>query len=98
MTDEAAELFEQEKVPDLKKKRRNRNTVDLGRVDRLPPHSLEAEQGVLACVLLSPNDSLGLCLEQLRSGAETFYDLRHQMLYEHLVAIDRKSTRLNSSH
>ncbi len=87
MTDEAAELFEQEKVPDLKKKRRNRNTVDLGRVDRLPPHSLEAEQGVLACGLLSPNDSLGLCLEQLRSGAETFYDLRHQMLYEHLVAM-----------
>jgi len=33
-------------------------------VDRLPPHSIEAEQGVLACVLLSPQECLGECIER----------------------------------
>lgn len=59
--------------------------ADAQRVDRLPPHSTEAEQGVLGCVLLSPNDSMGICLEKLKSGAEVFYDLRHQALFTHLV-------------
>src|SRR5258705_4657474 len=54
-------------------------------VDRLPPHSPEAEQGVLGCVLLSPNDCLGQCIEKLETGTEVFYDLRHQTLYSALV-------------
>ena len=53
--------------------------------DRLPPHSIEAEQGVLGCIFLSPGDSLGICVERLKSGPETFYDLRHQALYEELL-------------
>lgn len=52
------------------------------RLDRLPPHSIEAEQGVLGCALLSPNDSMGICVEKLKSGSECFYDLRHQSLFE----------------
>ena len=73
-------------APDLKKARRRKAaTHDAGRVDRLPPHALEAEQGVLGCVLISPNDCLGLCLEKLRSGPEIFYDLRHQTIYTALV-------------
>lgn len=55
--------------------------------DRLPPHSIEAELGVLGCIFLSPNDSLGVCVEKLKGGPETFYDLRHQVLYEELVAM-----------
>src|SRR5207248_8621199 len=51
------------------------------RVDRLPPHSPEAEQGVLGCVLLSPNDCMGECIEKFKSGAEVFYDLRHQTIF-----------------
>lgn len=58
---------------------------DASRVDRLPPHSLEAEQGVLGCILISPNQSLGLCLEKLKTGAKAFYDLRHQHLFENMV-------------
>ncbi|MBN2507148.1 MAG: replicative DNA helicase [Verrucomicrobia bacterium] len=60
-------------------------------VPRLPPHSAEAEQGVLGCILLSPHDSLGLCIEKLKAGGETFYDLRHRTIYEVLVEMyDRK--------
>ena len=54
-------------------------------IDRLPPHSIEAEQGVLGCVLLSPNDCLGICLEKLKKGVEVFYDLRHQVIFDTLV-------------
>lgn len=48
-------------------------------LDRLPPHSIEAEQGVLGCCLLA-GDSMTECVEKLR-GPEVFYDLRHQHLY-----------------
>ena len=77
---------------DLREKKRSRaRTVDLSRVDRLPPHSIEAEQGVLGCILLAQNEGVGLCLEKLKSGAETFYDLRHQTLFQLLVEMyDRK--------
>src|SRR5688572_17583968 len=54
-------------------------------IDRLPPHSIEAEQGVLGCVMLSPNDCLGICLEKFKKGVEVFYDLRHQVIFDTLV-------------
>lgn len=54
-------------------------------MDRLPPHSHEAEQGVLGCILLSPQDCLGVCIEKLKRGSEVFYDLRHQQIYELLT-------------
>jgi len=60
-------------------------TADPARVDRLPPHSIEAEQGVLGCILLSPNDNLGSCIEKFKGRPDAFYDLRHQHLYELLV-------------
>ena len=57
-------------------------------LDRLPPHSMEAEQGVLSCILLSPSDSLGECFEKLKdNGKEAFYDLRHQTIYETLCTM-----------
>jgi replicative DNA helicase len=74
--------------PDFKKARRQKSSVrsDAGKVDRLPPHSIEAEQGVLGCILVSPNDSLGECVEKLKDdGKEAFYDLRHQTIYETLT-------------
>src|SRR5690242_16008764 len=58
-----------------------------GKVDRLPPHSAEAEQGVLGCVLLSPNECMGECIEKFKSGDEVFYDLRHQTIFKALVEI-----------
>lgn len=50
-------------------------------VDRLPPHSVEAEQGVLGCILLSPEECLNTCVIKLKAGALAFYDLRHQQIY-----------------
>jgi len=41
--------------------------------------------GVLGCVLLSPGDCLGVCIEKFKAGSEVFYDLRHRHLYELLV-------------
>jgi replicative DNA helicase len=59
--------------------------------DRLPPHSIEAEQGVLGCVLLSPNDCMGVCIEKFRRGSEVFYDMRHQALFDTLAEMyDKK--------
>jgi len=72
-------------------RRKKIDLADPTKVDRLPPHSVEAEQGVLGCVLLSPNDSLGHCIERFTNGPEVFYDLRHRTIYEALVAMyDRK--------
>ena len=75
-------------APDLKKTRRRKSaSQETSRADRLPPHSHEAEQGVLGCILLAPNDCLGQCIEKLKAGPEVFYDLRHQTIYEAVAAM-----------
>lgn len=50
-------------------------------IDRLPPHSMEAEQGVLGCVLLSPKESMSVCRQHINGSGNIFYDLRHQTIY-----------------
>ena len=73
---------------DLKKARRQKSARADARptIDRLPPHSPEAEQGVLGCALLSPNECMGECIEKFKDdGKEVFYDLRHQTIYETLA-------------
>ena len=98
-------------APDLKRTRRRKDAaIDLSKIDRLPPHSLEAEQGVLGCMLLAPNEAIGVCVEKFKSrrddsaasspsrrdapapnphagASAAFYDLRHQSIYETLVAM-----------
>jgi replicative DNA helicase len=75
---------------DLKRARRQkgdrRSPSAAGNIDRLPPHSLECEQGVLGCALLDPNQCVGECIEKLKDdGKSAFYDLRHQTIYETLT-------------
>ena len=71
---------------DFKKARRKKaELADPSKVDRLPPHSIEAEQGVLGCILLSPNDCINSCIERFKTGSEVFYDLRHRSIYETVV-------------
>lgn len=61
--------------------------VDPTRLERTPPHSLEAEQGVLGCLLLAPREGVGRCLERFSRGAEVFYDPRHQIIFETVVEL-----------
>src|SRR6266404_1245306 len=73
-------------APDLKYARRRRVPIAshgaVQSVDRLPPHSNDAEQGVLGCILLSPNECMGECLSKLKGGSDVFYDLRHQTIFD----------------
>jgi len=83
---------------DLKKARRQKPARTDARVnlDRLPPHALDMEQGVLGCQLLSPNECVGEVIEKLKgTGVEVHYDLRHQTIqtelfemYDNRIPID----------
>src|SRR5207247_3946807 len=48
-------------------------------VHRTPPHSVEAEQGVLGSMLISPRDTIAECVE--KSNEEYFYVPEHQTIY-----------------
>jgi replicative DNA helicase len=73
---------------DLKRTRRQKGgqrSQSTTTIDRLPPHSTEAEKGVLGCQLLSPNDCVGEVIEKLKDdAAEAHYDLRHQVIQKEL--------------
>jgi len=72
---------------DLKKSRRRKNVSasDPIKLDRLPPHAMDMEQGVLGCQLLSPNECVGEVIEKLKGiGVEAHYDLRHQTIQTEL--------------
>ena len=57
---------------------------DHGAEDHLPPHSIEAEQGILGSVLLAPYDSLNAALARGCSSG-WFYDGRHAALWLELI-------------
>lgn len=61
-----------------------RSAADGVKFDRLPPHSLEAEQCVLGCLLQSPNQGVAQCVEKFKD-ASVFYDLRHQTIFKTIV-------------
>ena len=64
--------------------------------DRLPPHSLEAEQGVLGCCLTDPQSVIGICLERLKGdGHLVFYDLRHQTIFNVLRTMYDEQTGID---
>ncbi len=66
---------------DFKKARRRKSTLDDNSIDRLPPHSIEAEQGILGSCMLDPGPCLAQCdREKVTSG--TFYDLRHAATFD----------------
>lgn len=62
---------------------------------RIPPHSEEAERGVLGSILLDPSGSLDKCLTK-RLGADCFYDRRHQALFEHLVDMSQANVPMDA--
>src|SRR3954463_618865 len=52
-------------------------------IHRTPPHSVEAEQGVLGSMLISPRDVIAECVEKINE--EYFYVPAHQTIYTALV-------------
>src|SRR3954470_11937678 len=54
-------------------------------VHRSPPHSAEAEQGVLGSMLLSPRDVIADCVERINENY--FYIPAHQTVYNVLVEL-----------
>jgi replicative DNA helicase len=71
---------------DLKRTPRRKAVLpDIAKVDRVPPHSLDAEKGVLGCVMLAPNECMGECLAKLKGGSEVFYDPRHQVIFNEMA-------------
>ncbi len=54
-------------------------------VHRTLPHSVEAEQGVLGSMLISPREIIAECVEKI--NAEYFYIPAHQTIYDVLVEL-----------
>src|SRR5881628_2528844 len=52
-------------------------------IHRSPPHSMEAEQGVLGSMLISPREAIAECVEKINE--EYFYVPAHQTIYNVLV-------------
>src|SRR2546426_10713443 len=52
-------------------------------IHRSPPHSVEAEQGVLGSMLISPREIIAECVEKINE--EYFYVPAHQTIYNVLV-------------
>src|SRR5229473_3957858 len=52
-------------------------------VHRTPPHSVEAEQGVLGSMLISPRETIAECVEKINE--EYFYVPAHRTIYNVLV-------------
>jgi replicative DNA helicase len=52
-------------------------------IHRAPPHSVEAEQGVLGSMLISPREAIAECVEKITG--EYFYVPAHQTIYDALV-------------
>ncbi len=69
--------------------RQQRADISATQVDRLPPHSIEAEQGVLGCCLLAPAETMRTARTTLcERGGEEFYDLKHRTIWRTLCALD----------
>src|SRR5882724_2595167 len=52
---------------------------------RTPPHSVEAEQGVLGSMLISPRETIAECVEKINE--EYFYVPAHRTIYDVLVEL-----------
>lgn len=62
---------------------------------RIPPHSEEAERGVLGSILLDPVGAIDKCLAK-RLSSESFYDRRHQALFEQMVDMNQANVPMDA--
>lgn len=61
---------------------------------RCVPQSTEAEQGLIGCVIMDPQEAMPLCLEKIRVP-ETFYDLRHQTIWKALLYLHEQKIAID---
>lgn len=69
-------------------------TKALSRTDRVPPHSEEAERGVLGSVLLDAVQVMDLCIERGLTG-DSFYVPAHRSLFNVLLDMSRDGTAVD---
>jgi replicative DNA helicase len=65
-------------------------------VGRSLPHSLEAEEYLIACCLLDGSDVVSRCLEA-RIRPESFYDPKHGILFERLLDLYNRQVPIDIS-
>jgi replicative DNA helicase len=65
-------------------------------IGRSLPHSLEAEEHLLACCLIDGADVLSRCLEA-RIRPESFYDTKHGIIYDRLLELYNRQTPIDVS-
>jgi len=76
--------------PDLKRTKRIKNAaIDLSKIEQLPPHSIESEQGVLGCCILDARPACDTISER-GFGTEMFYDFRHQEILTAILDLDER--------
>lgn len=64
-------------------------------IDRVPPHNLEAEQGLLASVIIDGGgDILSQCLTR-KIRADYFFSSSHQLIFSALVELSNKGTGID---
>ena len=62
--------------------------------DRVPPHSAEAERGLLGCILLDSARILDMC-NATGFKPEFFYEPKHQLIYETLSAMAERNDKVD---
>jgi replicative DNA helicase len=65
---------------------------------RQVPFSIEAEQGVLGCILLDPRNNLSLFASKLKGKDQfegIFYDIRHQTLINQMIQMNEEGAAID---
>lgn len=62
---------------------------------QLPPHSVEAEAGVIGCVILGGRDTFGEAQDLIRHPNE-FYDLRHRLIWQEFLEMDEEDAPIDN--
>ncbi len=81
-----------------KKMPKGRSSATAGPANRQVPFSIEAEQGVLGCIMLSPRENLNLFISTLKGKdnlEDIFYDIRHQTIIGQLVQMYNQSVGID---
>lgn len=66
-----------------------------GKAGRVPPHSLESEQALIACCVFDGGqDSMTACIEA-KVGAESFFKPAHQIIFQSLVELYDKGVPID---